>query len=664
MAKRLPKNKSVIFYRFAAAVAFGLTAVFLFFKVGYSAPNLANYYLANLTGDQKQAEALAKYNVLVLTPAQIITHDLEMKAIRKANPKIIILAYVPAQSYNTKYYSNDPIFKNLVVPNTSWLKDGSGRNIFLVDNVKMINLDSAWSEYYAGFIKDKITSLPQVDGVFLDMVDGSISWLNGGDIDLDGDGFKDNSARMDDNWLDRTVYLLKKINQIAAPRYLVINGSSKAGYQPYVNGRMYENFPTPWEEQGDWGRIMNVLKNNQPKNRPDHIVIFNANTNNTGEKNDYQKMRFGLASSLMLDNIYYSFDYGDRDHGQLWWYDEFGVDLGKASASAVSVAGDKDFKAGVWKREYEKGIAILNSGNLEQLVDLGADYEKITGAQAPQINSGLVVDKINLAGKDGVLMLKTAQKISKVPFKNGDFLRFYFGNGNRARNGFFADDSAFTGGAKVYRGDLDGKGDEELIVINGSKVEIYNALGQRWLSHYPFGGGFKGEINVAVGKLYGSPNEQILLAPSTGGRVELLDYHGNIIAEDFYPLGEKYKGGFSVGIGNVDPADFWGEALFGSNQGEVLVYDYTLSKLKKKIKVGSFGSRLTQIAVGDFDGSGTANVAVTDSQEGKNISVWNYTGKKVKEFPVSLFLGSSNRRIYASDVNYDGKDEIVIMSAN
>lgn len=663
MAKRLPKNNGILFYRFAAAVALGLTAVFLFLRVGYSAPNLANYYLANLTGDDKQAAALAKYNVLVLTPAQIITHDSEMKAIRKANPKIIVLAYVPAQSYNTRFYSNDPIFKNLVVPSTSWLKDSSGRNVYLVENVKMVNLDEAWSNYYAGFIKDKIISLPQVDGVFLDMVDSNISWANGGDIDLDGDGYKDNASRLDNNWLDRTVYLLKKIDQIAAPRYLVINGSSVAGYQSYVNGRMYENFPTPWEQQGDWGRIMNVLKNNQPKNRVDHIVIFNANTDNTGNQKDYQKMRFGLASSLMLDNIYYSFDYGDRDHGQLWWYDEYNIDLGKASAAAVSASNSNSFNAGIWKREYEKGMVVLNSGGADQSVDLGAEYEKITGAQDPQTNSGLVVDKINLSGKDGILMLKTSQKISGVPFKNGDFLRFYFGNGNRARNGFFGEDANFTGGAKIYRGDLDGKGDEELIVVRGAKIEIYNSLGQKWFSQYPFGGGFKGEINVAVGKLYGSPNEQILLAPSTGGRVELLDYHGNIIAEDFYPLGEKYKGGFSVGIGNVDVSDFWGEALFGTSQGEVLVYDYTLSKLKKKIKVGSFNNRLAQIAVGNFDGNGTANIAVTDSQEGKSISVWNYVGKKIKEFPVSLFLGSTNRQIYGADINFDGKDEIVVMSS-
>ncbi len=110
---------------------FGVFLLYFYFILKQNcAPLLANYYLANLTGSNEQTEALAKYDSIVLTPAQIYAHFGQVKAIRRKNPEIIILAYVPSQSYNTKYYSNDPVFKYLKVPASSWLYSGGGENIF------------------------------------------------------------------------------------------------------------------------------------------------------------------------------------------------------------------------------------------------------------------------------------------------------------------------------------------------------------------------------------------------------------------------------------------------------------------------------------------------------------------------------------------------------
>jgi len=39
------------------------------------------------------------------------------------------------------------------------------------------------------------------------------------------------------------------------------------------------------------------------------VTILNSNTGNSGQRSDYQKVRFGLTSALLSDG-YYSFDYG------------------------------------------------------------------------------------------------------------------------------------------------------------------------------------------------------------------------------------------------------------------------------------------------------------------------------------------------------------------
>ena len=41
----------------------------------------------------------------------------------------------------------------------------------------------------------------------------------------------------------------------------------------------------------------------------------------------YPNMRFGLALTLMNDG-YFSHELGDTDHGQDWWYDRVGLQVG------------------------------------------------------------------------------------------------------------------------------------------------------------------------------------------------------------------------------------------------------------------------------------------------------------------------------------------------
>jgi hypothetical protein len=294
---------------------------------------------------------------------------------------------------------------------------------------------------------------------------------------------QDKASDADAEWLRRTNYLLSQSRKQLPVKYFVINGTSIPGVQPYVNGRMFENYPTPWEANGSWGGLMTTLAANQKANVAPQLYIFNSNTNNTGNRNDFRNMRFGLTSSLLTNNTYFAFDYGTNDHSQTWEYDEYNVKLGDPIAPPVSRNNEPAFKeTDVWKREYSNGIALVNPTGQSQTVELGAEYEKIIGTQDKKVNDGAITDRVTLGAKDGIVMMKTLEGISSIKnttFKNGSFLRFFDLKGNRARNGFFAFDKSYQGSATIYQGDLDGDGGEEKVVATGAKLEIFNSNGDR-----------------------------------------------------------------------------------------------------------------------------------------------------------------------------------------
>jgi prepilin-type N-terminal cleavage/methylation domain-containing protein len=221
-----------------------------------------------------------------------------------------------------------------------------------------------------------------------------------------------------------------------------------------------------------WGGLMTTLAANQKANVAPQLYIFNSNTNNTGNRNDFRNMRFGLTSSLLTNNTYFAFDYGTNDHSQTWEYDEYNVKLGDPIAPPVSRNNEPAFKeTDVWKREYSNGIALVNPTGQSQTVELGAEYEKIIGTQDKKVNDGAITDRVTLGAKDGIVMMKTLEGISSIKnttFKNGSFLRFFDLKGNRARNGFFAFDKSYQGSATIYQGDLDGDGGEEKVVCISS----------------------------------------------------------------------------------------------------------------------------------------------------------------------------------------------------
>jgi hypothetical protein len=515
-----------------------------------------------------------------------------------------------------------------------------------------------FSDYLASFVSREILSTKLWDNVFYDNAWEGINWFTAGKADFNIDGIADTDV--DSHWRNGYTNLFEATRRLAGDKYLIVGniGPGHAEYSTTMNGALIESFP-----EFGWTSAMKAYNAQASNGTKPKVIIINVNTHNTGNKNDFKLMRFGLASTLMGDG-YYSFDYGDQDHNQTWWYDEYNVNLGTPVNSAVSFSGQNQFQDNdVWKREYSNGIAIVNPTSQTKDVDLGGDYEKIIGTQDPKVNDGSITDRIKIAPKDGILMLKTFQSVKQAVFKNGSFLRFYRKNGERAKNGFFAFEQGLPGGARVYVGDLNKDGKEEKVVAAQGQLQLLGSDGNALWSDYPYGSNFRGELSIAVGNISQFDTPYIVVSSPTQGSVILYDIIGRKLKEVF-PLDKKFKGGFTVAIGNIDNEES-GEVIVGVGKGklsEVIIYDGGLSKIKKRFTPYPKYTGGIEVALGNTQGDSKKEIITMSRASTPVVNTFDMNGKKLSEFKAKTVFGSNKLFLTASDVNNDGVDEIVLMN--
>lgn len=629
----------------------------------------ANYFLRSGPVLDQALNDLASYDLLVLPAEAQVYNESFFRNIRKLNPDIVILAYVPTVSFNNAYW-DDPLHKILKngIQSSWWLRDGTTRIKSIWPNTSALNINSGWTNYLANFVKTEVLSTGLWDGIFFDEVNDSISWVT--PIDTNQDGETDSAEEADQNWKNAYIELFSKTRELVGDTpILITNGSSNPLFQPYLNGRMFESFPTPWESSNSWSSVTQRYLDLEKEVGYDPIFILNADSNNTGNQNDYQKVRFGITTTL-LGNGYFGYDFGTENHAQIWYYDEYDAILGepKGSPEDLLVTTNNRITPSVWERDFVQGKVLVNSTSSAQTIRLDGEYEKMHGTQDPSVNNGSIITRVVLNALDGLILFRPIEKINKAVFVNGAFARIFQNNGQAKRTGFFAYESAHQGGQQIIFYDIDLDGKDETIVANHTQVFIYDDDGSLHASFYPYTENFELGINLAVGDIENDGSVEIVTGTEDGGgpQIRIFNKDGNLIHPGFFAYADSFRGGVNVAIGDLN-GDNINEIIAGAGVGggpHVRVFN----KDGDVINPGFFAYDEqfrggVNVAVGDVDGDGIDDIVTGPGLGGSpRIRVYDKDGNLSTQFFAFDSSETNGVEVTVSDLDGDNIDEIIGMS--
>jgi hypothetical protein len=337
-------------------------------RTGPDFPRLANMYLHGAV-DPADIPSLARWDLVILDSNW--TRE-DLRRLRDQNPDIKILFYICPYCMTvspppTDAWRRDNL--NYVQTQDLWWRNADRTIASDWDGVQLVNITDVapagpWGTFRRWFavrIQDLVASQPDLDGVFYDNFWKSISWQQGSVIRVDSDcnptrnpggcnGYMDAPATVDTLW-NRALRSFagdtrRRLNQLDwRPRPVVTMGNGASDYFQWLNGSLYEGFPsgnTPADPGNAYGYNWYHEMFAEPsgylvarfRKDPYSTQVINAGARggwDAPERTpDFERhKRFTLCSTLLGDG-YYSLDRAQAGHGSLWWEPEYdGGGLGK-----------------------------------------------------------------------------------------------------------------------------------------------------------------------------------------------------------------------------------------------------------------------------------------------------------------------------------------------
>jgi hypothetical protein len=663
------------------------------------APKLLNLWFGWQMPDDKVKE-LAKWDIVVLDMDQQSRYPERIRQLRALNPKIKILAYVDSVNIAAARFVEESWFPGYKLAHAipdNWYVTRNGSRASIWPGSWMTNVTNLgpadsqgrrWQDFLPAFIAEHVWSSGLWDGIFLDNALDNATWFAGKGVDVTGDGKADDDATVDrawkEGWQKMALNLRSRIGSDA-----LIMGNGSVQHAGVTNGILFEDFP-----RYGWTTGYRDYQTSLGKNRPPAITAFNSNPNNVNNPASWKLMRYTFATAMLGDG-YYSYDYGNRDHGQTWWYDEYDAVLGRPTGAAKRLDATGSTPAdGVWWRDYERAAVVVNSTGKSATVSLPGVFERIRGSQDPDVNSGRVETSLTLASQDGLVLFRrttvsgpapsvtpaspvstpatppassssnsvatpTASAAKTTGFRNGDLVRVYRPDGTQPRAGFFAQQAGAPGGSSVAVQDVDRDGKLDALVGTNGEIRIAFGNGKKRTLR-PFGTAYRGVVSLAAGNT-DRDDAWELIAGNDRGDVRVLEQDG-VVRTTFRPYG-PFRGRVWVAIGDVD-GDGLREIVTGAGAGGGPHVRVFLTDGQPRGK-GWFAFDARErggvfVAVGDTDGDGKDDLIIGSGQGTvPRVRMYNGSGELQREFALDSKPGSPGVNVSLSDVDGDGKLEIL-----
>lgn len=345
-------------------------------------PKLVSYFhMMNYTANlPNREEYLAQWDVIILNPQMSKDQHLDIAKIRTINPGIKILAWIPFGQSSEDMEMSTSLGSSL---SNYYIKDTHGQYLTPSWGGHVMNPyknSYAWGNHVIAYIEDQYLDTGLYDGVMFDcMWTVAPYFYSNYGADVNEDGVYNSTDTT--NYVDGMNHMLNKLRAERPVAIITGNGGTpwdgSSSYYDSVNGPMAENaygdeFPNNnywWTVQ--WGYYTTVMS--KITSRPFYYFVvadLRMGRTQTQAQNateltaeDKRRFRLGLTTTLMGDG-YFGFDRGDCLHGQLWWFDEYNVDLGNPLSgydTPPNTYRTDLYAAGTYSREFANGSVIVNT---------------------------------------------------------------------------------------------------------------------------------------------------------------------------------------------------------------------------------------------------------------------------------------------------------------
>jgi hypothetical protein len=378
--------------------------------------------------DSARVKPLARYDAIYLKSSNVYGSRTGMVTyLRKLNPHLRILAEFPASMV---WNNGSPLYSAIWNPAfLFWRKDGTAPCPGLVN---FNYTDSAAVDSLASALRRVVVDSGLWDGLYLDNSSADWSWCWSADTTSAScvDYLRAGCASYPDfrvRYAKGVERLHRSLRAAAPPGFwLIANGQrSYAGgvIANYMNGWTLEKFPA--YNGGTWTTNLRGWAGNPGYMDWDSVCVQPVygwimadlvESRGQWDATNVRHARYALGSScfgsgqcvIVPDASIRPYNMGDLT----WWYDEFSVNLatGKASTSTTykhwlgtPIGAPRPNAQGVWRRDFENGIVLVNPTPIAQSVTLEQSYRRIKG-RSP--NDGAVVNTATIPAQDALFLLR------------------------------------------------------------------------------------------------------------------------------------------------------------------------------------------------------------------------------------------------------------------
>lgn len=277
-----------------------------------------------------------------------------------------------------------------------------------------------FAEYAAQWVVDQVWATGVWDGIFLDVWGDRIYTADRDRWDIDGDGIDETEDQIygpDGPWV-RGLARAEQIMRTQMPEAILIANSNRILHRSPLNGRAWESFADPRADRDPKTDVQDyvTIASAGEQQPPGIYMTIDRQRGDPEAAERYRRARFFLTATLLQDG--YWAPMGEH-YGELAYYDEMdGAGQGRGYLGRAVVenpswemmnqpytAGIGTVAEGVYRRDFDNGMILVNLGIEAQSVTLGRTYRHLRGRQDPSVNTGELVDSVRIPAEDGLILV-------------------------------------------------------------------------------------------------------------------------------------------------------------------------------------------------------------------------------------------------------------------